>query len=289
MPCFSPLTAYQTESGEIIFAERGKVQKALKLPCGQCIGCRLERSRQWAVRCMHEAQMHDENWFVTLTYDDENLPETGSLVYRDFQQFMRRLRKKKGKVRFYMCGEYGEQGHRPHYHACMFGLAVQDLEPIGECLFQSAELQNLWGKGFVSLGELTFDSAAYVARYCMKKVTGSAAREHYSRVNLSTGEVVSLTPEFARMSLKPGIGATWFQKFHRDVYPHDYVVTNGHEAKPPRYYDKLLGKMNPFEKDYLEVGRNARAQQCLEDGSPERLEVRRVVAEAALKQKQRRL
>ena len=229
----------------MVFAERGDVLRALTLPCGQCVGCRLERSRQWAVRIMHEASLHDVSSFVTLTYSDECLPSPPSLRYSDFQAFMRRLRKSHGKVRFFVCGEYGERTWRPHFHACLFGLRFSDLKvykktAAGFTLYESSELSRVWTLGFASVGQLSFESAAYVARYCMKKVTGDLAETHYRKTDLNTGEMYDLVPEFARMSLKPGIGFQWFKQFRHEVGTHDGVVVRDRLCKPPRYYDKLL-------------------------------------------------
>lgn len=294
MPCFSPLSAWQTEGEEVVFVERGKIRRALTLPCGQCIGCRLERSRQWAVRCVHEASMHEENCFITLTYDDEHLPPHGSLVYRHFQLFMKRLRKRAPGVRFYMCGEYGEQFKRPHFHACLFGYRFPDMVLFkrggsGCDVFTSAILSELWTDGFASVGELTFDSAAYVARYCTKKMTGPDAESHYWRVDFATGEVVSVTPEFGHMSLKPGIGATWFDKYKNDVYPHDHVIVNGFEAKPPRFYDKRLLMLDPDTAEFMEVVRYKKSLASSVDCTVERLRVREIVTRARLSFKCRSL
>ena len=156
----------------------------LQVPCGQCVGCRLERSRQWALRCVHEASLHKENCFITLTYNDEHLPEHGHLIYRDFQLFMKRLRKRTGvRVRFYMCGEYGENFGRPHFHACLFGYNFPDLvrwKAGKSTLYRSKLLESLWTDGYSSVGEVSFESAAYVARYILKKVTGDDAEAHYT-------------------------------------------------------------------------------------------------------------
>lgn len=193
MPCYSPLDAWRpdpsTGSKKLIFvyhpARCAGPTPDLQVPCGQCVGCRLERSRQWAVRCVHEASLYTDNCFVTLTYNDDFLPEDRSLHYRHFQLFMKRLRKRHGDgVRFYMCGEYGEKQGRPHYHACLFNFRFSDMrlwqERNGVKLYRSAELERLWPFGFCSVGEVTFESAAYVARYIMKKVTGDAAESHYT-------------------------------------------------------------------------------------------------------------
>jgi len=269
MACFRPIDAWQLDSGEVVFAERGKIRRSLTLPCGQCVGCRLERSRQWAIRCMHETAMHDASSFVTLTYDDNHLPTDNSLSYRDFQLFMKRLRAKVGSVRFYMCGEYGEQFSRPHFHACIFGFGFPDRVAFsrsssGCMVYRSPLLESLWSFGYSSLGDVTFESAAYVARYVMKKVTGRLAASHYEYVSPITGEIISRTPEFCRMSLKPGIGANWFKKFTTDVTTTDSVVLRGGmQSKPPRYYDKLLANLNPEEHEYLEVRRSNKVTDAM--------------------------
>lgn len=194
--------------------------------CGQCRGCRLEKSRQWAVRCLHEASLHEDNCYLTLTLDDAHLTSM-SLDYSLFQGFMRRLRKEVGKVRFYMAGEYGESNLRPHFHALLFGYDFPDKvhlrqSPAGFKLYRSPLLESLWPFGFSSVGACSFESAAYVARYVMKKVNGELAEEHYG------GRV----PEFSRMSLKPGIGAGWIDKFAGDVIPDGKVVVNGKKLWP---------------------------------------------------------
>ena len=149
--------------------------------------------------------MHEENSFVTLTYSDEHLPDGGRLVLDDFQRFFKRLRKRVGvPVRYYHCGEYGETFGRPHYHACIFGYGFPDRVlwsySNGQPLYSSKELSDLWPYGHALIGEVTFDSAAYVARYIMKKVNGDRADEHYRRVDLDTGEIYQLPPEYTTMS-----------------------------------------------------------------------------------------
>ena len=243
--------------GSVKFVSRNKagVEGTLELPCGQCIGCRLERSRQWAMRCLHEASLYDRNAFITLTYDDSHLPPGGSLSYPDFQRFMKRLRRRIGsKVRFYAGGEYGEQGTiRPHFHACLFGYDFPDKvffkrSASGDKLYTSKLLESLWPYGICSVGDVTFQSAAYIARYCVAKRTGDAAKSWYACDEFVDQDGVirdSVTPEFNRMSLKPGIGSRWLEKFKTDVYPRDYVVVNGVKVKPPKYYDVLFEREDP--------------------------------------------
>ena len=137
------------------------------------------------MRCMHEKQSHERSAFITLTYDEEHLPQDGGLDVSHFQKFMKRLRKKRGKVRFFHCGEYGDMKGRPHYHAILFGIDFWDDQVLVEekndnPYYISAELAQLWPFGQHRIGEVTFESSAYVARYIMKKITGKQAPEHYA-------------------------------------------------------------------------------------------------------------
>jgi hypothetical protein len=292
MACFHPLQAYQTSDGSIIFSERkGDVVRSLSLPCGQCWGCRLERSRQWAVRCMHEASLHEQNCFITLTYDNDHCPSDRSLNYGDFQRFMKRFRKRfKGStIRFYMAGEYGEKFERPHFHACIFGFNFPDLTlwkrtPSGALIYRSKSLEDLWSFGYSSVGDVTFESAAYVARYVMKKRTGKVAGDHYETTDMETGEIKDRVPEFNRMSLKPGIGADWFKRFHSDVYPHDRVIVNGRETRPPKFYDKKFAEQFPEEFEQLQFQRFVDAVDRFEDNTDERLAVKEQVTLARTRQ-----
>lgn len=208
---------------------------------------------------MHENQMHDESCFITLTMNDEYLASREnkfSLDKSEFQRFMKRLRKKYGeKIKYFHCGEYGEKNHRPHYHAIIFGMDFEDKElfKVREDikLYVSENLAKIWPYGFSTIGEVTFESCAYVARYVTKKITGKDAGQHYLRWDPSTGEGIPIEPEYATMSRgrKKGdaLGGSWFEKFKTDVYPHDYVVFKDHKLRPPRYYDKLLSE-EEFEK-----------------------------------------
>lgn len=226
----------------------------LPLPCGQCIGCRLERSRQWAIRCMHEAATHQKSSFLTLTYNPESLPNDRSLNKNHLQKFFRSLRKRTGlKLRYFSCGEYGEKLSRPHYHAILFGYDFPDKEIFftraGITSYRSAFLDEVWGRGQCLIGDVTFESAGYVARYCTKKITGPKKAEHYFTVD-EYGELhEGLEPEFSLMSLKPGIGSEYLAQFQGDIYPHDRVVImrKGKPVvqKPPRYYDNIYERIEP--------------------------------------------
>lgn len=299
MPCYHPLKAYRSRIADsngkrsISFSSDSKgTADPIKLPCGNCVGCRLERSRQWAVRCMHEAQMHKENCFITLTFDDENLfkrPNPSSLDKREMQLFFKRLRKKFGAgIRYYHCGEYGEKYKRPHYHAILFGHDFADktlwsVTDAGSRLYISKDLQELWPYGFSTIGDVTFESAAYVARYVMKKINGQLADYVYTIWDEDTGEILEeRIPEYTTMSLKPGIGATWFEKYGSDVYPHDFVVVNGVKCKPPKYYDRKLIVDRPYEFEEIQNKRLTRADDFASDNTQERLIVKEEIALAKL-------
>lgn len=289
MACFHPLVAYRSADGSISFVDRGKGDQLL-LSCGQCIGCRLERSRQWATRCVHEASLYDDNCFITLTYNNDNVPIDGGLNYSHFQLFMKRLRKRfpNDTIRFYMCGEYGENYGRPHYHACLFGFNFPDRvlhsrTGSGFFIYTSRILESLWSYGFSSVADFSFESAAYVARYVMKKITGQAAKRHYEVLDEMTGEIYNRSPEFCRMSLKPGIGARWWDKFGQsDVVPRDKVVINGVESTVPRYYDKLLRRYNLLQYDDAKTRRALDNYSRRDDNTDARLSVKEQVVKARL-------
>lgn len=260
MTCYHPLTAFvslnhKTDNGKklITFSTpEGLGQyEEIRLPCGKCIGCRLERSRQWAIRSVHEALLHEENCFITLTYSDEFLHPSGSLKFhkKDFVDFMKRLRKKFGPgIRFLHCGEYGELWQRPHHHAIIFGLDFHDKvfkgrNHSGNFLYTSPTLERLWPFGIVRVGACSFESVAYVARYVTKKITGDEAYAHY----------YGRDPEYITMSRRPGIGHDWLLK-NPEIYNYDEVVIrNGIHCKPPAYYDRIFDDIAPeFMEDIKE-------------------------------------
>lgn len=238
---------------------------------------------------LHEAQMHEKNSFITLTYDKEHLPENGSLEVTDWQRFAKRLRHAIGPFRFFHCGEYGGTTRRPHYHACLFGanfaedrLLLQSSRQSN--LYTSPLLQHTWGMGHVTIGDVTYQSAAYVARYCIQKRTGPQAEHYYTKVDPNTGECWSLKPEYVTMSRNPGIGAEWYARYHAEVYPSDTIAINGRLHRPPRYYDEKL----PEEAlATLKAKRADAAALYQENLTPERLKVREAVATERTKQLQR--
>lgn len=213
------------------------------------------------------------------------LPPGGTLVLRDWQLFMKRLRKKFGaNIRFFACGEYGEKLGRPHYHACLFNFDFPDkyiwkVNHNKNILYRSPSLEELWPYGYSSIGDVTFQSAAYVARYVMKKRTGDQAKEHYQHID-DDGVITDRKPEYTVMSRKPGIGLPWLQKFHSDVYPHDRVILNGVKFRPPRFYDTKHEVL--FESDYqqLKQRRKKQAAKHADNNTPERLRVRETIQQA---------
>ena len=271
-PKFSEAVQYNLSAGYI---------RLLTLPCGQCIGCRLERSRQWALRCVHESEFHQQNCFLTLTYDPEHLPKNGSLNVRDIQLFLKKLRKaiEPDKVRFFQCGEYGSNFDRPHHHMILFGYDFPDKELFfksvnGQKVYRSRMLEKLWIHGFSSIGDVSFESAAYVARYCLKKVTGDEAEDYYG----------DRKPEYVTMSRRPGIAADWITKYMTDVYPKDFLtIRDGVRCKPAKFYDRIFEK-NHGEKalKLLKKKREYEASRSV-DNSLARLKAKEVVKEAATK------
>lgn len=290
-----PLTAYRGKGGGVAFSKsEGYADLPLSLPCGQCVGCRLAKAREWAVRCAHEAQMHDESCFLTLTYSPEHLPEDGSLQMSDWQKFAKRVRNEKGPFRFLMCGEYGDKNQRPHYHVCMFGHDFREdrrlvQERGASRLYASPLLERLWGLGYATVGLLTYQSAKYVARYCMKKVNGESAEKRYGRIDVETGECFEVRPEFLNMSRRPGLGSSWYDKFKGDVYPEDVLVHGGQKMRPPKFYDKLLEKDAPDDLVELKLKRSRYAQTRVTKYTPDRLYAKSHILLAGEKNLERKL
>lgn len=261
--CYSPI-----QISPKIKNYNGKSQKTdsdnkITVPCGQCIGCRFNRAENWAARMMHEASLHESNSFLTLTYSDDTLPPDGSLTPDDITKFFKRLRKQlKGKkILYYYCGEYGENFSRPHYHLALFGHdfshdRVPHRQTKSGTVYRSASLEKLWDKGFSEIGNLEYDSARYVAGYIQKKINGKNAESHYSKIN-PDGEIISLHPEFARMSRRPAIGLNWIEKYSSDIYNYDQCIVGDKTLRPPAYYDKWLKKTNELKFDEIKISREA--------------------------------
>lgn len=295
MPCYRPIKGWRsrevshTGRRKIVFNQsQGYKDLEVMVPCGQCIGCKLDKSRQWAIRCVHESKTHVENCFITLTYDPEHLPDGNTLVKDDLTKFFKRLRERikyeqpGREIRYFACGEYGEIGKRPHYHAIVFGYDFQDKEFIGGSgqnkLYTSDMLSDLWKYGFSTVGSVSFDSAAYVARYCTKKITGVKAEEHYN----------GREPEYCVMSRRPGIGNQWFQGNYGDFERAGYriILDNGKSIKAARYYEniyqeRIIDGYNGYKSERKRVAKSSRVQS---DNTAERLEVKERLQEYSLKQ-----
>lgn len=244
-----------------------------KIPCGNCVGCRLDYSRQWANRCFCEASMHKDNWFLTLTYDDEHLlygidmnPKTGELVSmprlvpEDLQKFLKRLRIAMQRdygvtgIRFYACGEYGEHTFRPHYHVLLFGCPIPDLEflKMGNCgsYFISDFISKLWKKGNILLANCDWSNCAYTARYVMKKQKGKSRKEHNEIRDIISNSCLSPVPEeFVRMSRRPGIGFDFWEKnFDKLLESDKIVIARGKKvfsSNLPRYFNSKSEERAP--------------------------------------------
>lgn len=288
MPCYKPLHAEMGPSGPTFDPSKSFGRKfPIELPCGRCIGCLLERAKSWALRCMHESQMHQENCFITLTYHPDHLPQDNSLKKEDFQKFIRALRKgTKKKIRYFMCGEYGEPTQknnyiaRPHFHCILFGLDFADkyLWRIenGNKMFRSPTLEKYWAKGHSETTNVTYEGCGYVARYCLKKQHGETGKREYAIIEPETGELLDEQRQhpYVSMSLKPGIGESWFRKYKSDVFPHDYCITpDGRKQPVPAYYRKLLERENPKLSEKLRLARIEKSV-ANPDNTPERLATR---------------
>lgn len=293
MACYNPLKGWRDKSGAIVFSERVGCAEEIIVPCYTCIGCRIARSRQWALRIVHESKLHDCNSFVTLTYSPEHLPENGTLRYDDVQRFHKRLRKAAGPFRFFVVGEYGENLSRPHYHACYFGYfpkdarRLQSLSP--ECQAYSSEsLSKTWGLGHVHIGTLTYQSAAYCSGYIFKKQYGSNAKKAYELVD-SDGVILRREPEFARMSLRPGIGGDWYRRYSEDFHGPDIAVHDGKQFAVPKYYDRLLERSDPKRYEQLKEDRAYKMLRHADENTWWRLQDKAEVALAGLLQRDERL
>uniref|UniRef100_A0AAU8B8D0 Replication initiator protein n=1 Tax=Dulem virus 113 TaxID=3145590 RepID=A0AAU8B8D0_9VIRU len=318
MACYHPLFALperNPRSNQVYLTENGKPRlrvfspsvnidlddpELIRLPCGRCIGCRLEYSRQWANRCLLELEYHKEACFITLTYDDDHIPiswysdpATGeampalSLRKRDFQLFMKRLRKALGdvQIRFFAAGEYGKLTFRPHFHAIIFGWKPKDLvyyrtSETGYTYYNSPFLDEVWTgplnefgqmayskgsitplssrskNGMVVVADCTWETCAYVARYTAKK-SNTYGPSYFESFNIE--------PPFSLMSRKPGLGRQWYDD-HPDVYDYEYINLStkdgGKKFKPPKYYDKLFDIENPEKSAEIKAIRKHLAEEA---------------------------
>lgn len=269
------------------------------LPCGKCIGCRLDYSKEWATRCMLEAKEYEENYFITLTYNDENLPkmgalfdkETGEILYKpsetrtgclkkeDTTKFLKDLRNyfyyhyNHTGIRFYLCGEYGSSNNtaRPHYHAILFNLPLRkfgiELEHLfnnkeNQPIYKCSELESIWGRGIISVGAVEWSSCAYVSRYITKKINGPGSDITYAE----KGQI----KEFVNMSRKPGIAREYYERNKENIYENDEILEimktvkgKSIKPKPGKYYDRLYDLDSPEALKAIKEQREAKAQNAI--------------------------
>lgn len=262
--------------------ELGGYWKYQVIPCGNCWSCKLNYSAQWATRIMAEVENSEHNYFLTLTYNDNNIPIAESIEYKehiyhndgtwsgtlwekDVQTFLNSLRKyfeRKGHtgIKYYYCGEYGTETLRPHYHMILMNCPLNinkfydtHVDKNFKAHWKSTEIENYWSKGMIDLAEVEWSSAAYVARYCMKKISNNVDKSDYCKI----GKI----PEFVRMSRNPGIGMTYYHDHKYDIYEHDGIIMrtvkgNIGNVKPPKAWDKKLQEEDPELYKKIKEGRN---------------------------------
>jgi len=298
MSCVKPMEAWRGAGGKIVFDRVKSLSKiSFKLPCGQCIGCRLKKAEDWGIRCLHEKKMSGSSCYVTLTYSDDFLPGGNTVVKRDLQLFFKRLHNRLLKsrgvgIRYFAGAEYGGKLGRPHYHALIFNYDFPDKKyhgrnMRGEPLYSSAELGELWFQGFNTIGEITMDSAIYCAKYALKKINGDKAYEHYEFIT-DDGVVYSREPEFALMSRRPGIGAAYYEKFGNEIRDLDNVIVSGRERRPSRYYDTKSEAIDANQFERHKRRRKRLAVLARFDNTPERLAVKERLMQIAAEKKEKK-
>lgn len=312
MTCFAPMKGYRakytnekTGKRSIVFKKEQSLQPTnpIEVSCGQCIGCRFDQSRQWAIRAVHEASLYEDNSFITLTYNNENLPKDHSVSKEVIQKFFKRYRKEINKhapgkqIRFMACGEYGSLRNRPHYHAIIFNWRdpnerLWSKSKSGELLYRSPVLEKAWQYGHSSVGNVTFQSAAYTARYVTKKQMGKTnsrvnpntgeirkyreESKDYQIFDPETGEIHIIQPEFALMSLgrRPengGIGFQWYEKYFKSDCEKDFITVNRAKMAIPSYYYRLLEQDDPERYEEIKKAHKEAAKKKAKDNTQERL------------------
>lgn len=234
MKCVTPITIKNPNPAS--YPTKGMY---IQVPCGKCIACRVNKSKEWSVRLLYEAEAHGDNaLFVTLTYDNDHLPADAGLHKDDLQRFFKRLRKdlstdarmESVKIKYFACGEYGDNTHRPHYHFILFGLS-----PV-----YSHFISDNWSLGFVKIGSVSIKSINYVTGYVMKKYGGDKAFEEYG----------NRQPPFQLQS--KGLGLDVFQKYEASrAEKKGYLTVNGVKRSIPRYYVKKLDMSLPASDNTL--------------------------------------
>lgn len=325
MGCDFPLKAYRSAkqrgpSGKPLLTfnpqEAFNSTSPIEVPCNNCVGCKLEYARQWSIRIMHEKKFYSESCFISLTYDDQSVPQDYGLDLRELQLFNKKLRRSltmtmkhrrrehsahirryclhhTKKIRFFACGEYGDLNGRPHYHAIIFNHDWADrtyvgMSESGEKIYTSEALASLWGNGIVSTQDVTHKSAAYVARYVTKKLkTGDAfGAERYYRLSPIDGKFHSVRPEFATRSNRPGLGSRFAAEFKSDFYPSGFLVVDGVRQAPPKFY---VSKLSEGEQQRLKRQARRLSLKNKPHTTTERRLARAAVRDARIQKLQRKL
>lgn len=300
MPCYDLQTCYQHEKWKyvkgapkpVFTISKDRIRELgaagyipMQVPCGRCIGCRLDYSKDWAVRGYHESTLHLQNSFITLTFAPEHYPVDGSVNVRDMQLFFKAYRNEiyPKRIRYMCCGEYGDQTKRAHYHAIVFGHTFDDLQFYkrtgGNNLYTSKKLEEIWKYGQCTVGEADFKTIAYVARYITKKINGQLADSHYMSIDKDSGEYFGqLHKEFFTCSRNPGIGLGWLDLYWRDLNA-DYVSILGDKYRIPRFYFDKMVERGLVDNMAVKTRRQSLAQAHAEDNTPARRAVRKRVHE----------
>lgn len=277
--------------------------KPIKTPCGGCLDCRLTKSREMAVRCVHEAEMNADKGsiFVTLTYNEESLPKNNTFDFTHPVKFMKRLRRLYGKeIKSYGCAEYGEKGGRPHYHLLIFGLRPDDLyfwrnsrnPRLQSKLYRSPSIERIWGTGKgsnfkqygnVEIGDVTFQSAAYVARYVLKKNKKKTELER---------ELGRFHEKAICVSRREGIGFKWLKRYYTDVYNGDSVHYRGakqviQKIKPPKYYDRKAEELKLIDLEKIKLERMILSDKNNSEQTKQRKMVKQHIKREQIKQLRR--
>lgn len=293
MTCLNPRLAYKKTNGQFTLVKIGDsapLEKSVLVPCGQCMSCRISHQRQWATRMVHEAHMHSESCFLTLTIDDEHRSPTRSVDQRDMQLFIKKLRKQLHplKIRLFYCSEYGETTGREHYHAIIFGYMPKDRVKYkttkeDNILYTSETLTNLWGKGYVTIGEFNSTTADYCAKYVTKAYIGADKENAYNWVD-ENGEVIQRTPPFQRSSNRPGLGSKFYEKYKQDLYGGDFALVDGKQRPVPKAYDRKFRKEHPEEFEAIKRKRNDKFTTNLNQDPHQKTKSFRVASKTLLEQ-----
>lgn len=299
MACTKPITGYYAKSTNpsgkrsIVFdRKRAFSDLPVVLPCGMCLGCRIDKARQWSLRCVHEAKQHVFNSFVTLTYEDDHLPSDSAVNKRELQLFFKKLRKAGFVFRYYASGEYGTINNRPHYHVLFFGIDFHEDRRLHRIqnekrYYTSETLTRIWGNGRADITGLNITTAQYVAKYIIGKKLGKDAEDDpvYSRLDLSTGEWFSVNPEFVLMSRRPGIGSDWYDQYHTDAFPSDFLVHEGRTYGVPRYYTNKLRSKD--ESAFKPIRAKRRREAEINKRTPEQLDAKHIILQQKENQNRR--